>query len=123
MSALFVARRLFAWFSFEKKRRLQRSCDRSFRRIETRLGTVGVYRSCAHRGSPFTGDLFSSYICVPEETYQALNQQELEAVILHEFAHIRRFDFLITLALGFIGDCFWIIPGWFQPSWSRAEIW
>jgi beta-lactamase regulating signal transducer with metallopeptidase domain len=41
----------------------------------------------------------------------ALDGQELEGVVAHELAHVRRHDNLMALAVGVVRDLFWFVPG------------
>jgi bla regulator protein BlaR1 len=61
-------------------------------------------------------------ILVPVGLVNALGQQEVEAILLHELAHIRRRDYLVNLLQSFIETLFFFNPGvlWLS-SLIRAE--
>lgn len=49
----------------------------------------------------------------------ALDPQELEGVIAHELAHVRRRDNLMALAVGLVRDAFWFVPG---GGWAIHQL-
>jgi len=114
ISSGFVIFRLWKFISFEVKRRKDRYSSNCFS-IETitlSLRKVDIYVSKNYTGTPFTGGLFQPYICMPLKTHELLDEEEQKAVILHEMAHIRNFDLLITMAIKVLGDIFWFVPGY-----------
>lgn len=48
-----------------------------------------------------------------------LDGEELEGVIAHELAHVRRRDNLMALAVGFVRDAFWFVPG---GRWAIRQL-
>lgn len=68
-------------------------------RIAAHLGikqTVKIYLSDLVK-SPLTIGFLKPMILIPAASMNHLTVQQLEAVILHELAHIRRFDYLINI--------------------------
>lgn len=60
--------------------------------------------------TPLTVGFFKPLILIPIATINYLNPQQMEAVILHELAHIRRFDYLFNLLLALIEACMFFNP-------------
>lgn len=60
--------------------------------------------------TPLTIGFFKPLILIPVATINYLTPQQLEAVILHELAHIKRFDYLFNLLLAFIEACLFFNP-------------
>lgn len=60
--------------------------------------------------SPVTIGYIKPIILVPLAAVNQLSTQQLEAVILHELAHIRRFDYLLNLILKFIQSILYFNP-------------
>jgi TonB family protein len=49
-------------------------------------------------------------LVLPKRVLEALTDQELEAVLLHELAHVRRCDNLVSLFQSWLGCVFWFHP-------------
>ncbi|MCW3080127.1 M56 family metallopeptidase [Segetibacter sp.] len=60
--------------------------------------------------TPLTVGFLKPVILVPLATINYLNVQQMEAVILHELAHIKRFDYLFNLILALIEACLFFNP-------------
>jgi beta-lactamase regulating signal transducer with metallopeptidase domain len=60
--------------------------------------------------TPLTVGFFKPVILIPLATINYLSTQQMEAVILHELAHIRRFDYLFNLILALIEACLFFNP-------------
>ncbi len=60
--------------------------------------------------SPVTIGYIKPVILVPLAAINQLSTQQLEAVILHELAHIRRFDYLLNLILKFVQSILYFNP-------------
>jgi beta-lactamase regulating signal transducer with metallopeptidase domain len=81
-------------------------------KISAQLGikkTVDIYLSKLVE-TPLTVGFFKPLILIPLATINYLNVQQMEAVILHELAHIKRFDYLFNLVLAFIEACLFFNP-------------
>lgn len=118
ISLFLLLKRVWSYSSFEIKRRRDRESGKVEVLTEERIRgkAVDVYVSEGYRGTPFTGGLLRSFICVPKETHKKLSDDELRAVIKHEVAHIKHFDLYITLAIKILGDLFWFVPGYILLS-------
>lgn len=111
ISVFRLVRRVTAVVTFERRRSSLRNSSQS---IAAGFASSGVdtYISLAHSGSPFTGGIFSPYICFPSDTYSALSAKEAQAVWQHEMAHVRWRDSAINLMIDILGDLFWFVPGY-----------
>lgn len=114
VSITLLAVRLANYWRFERRRRHDRNSPSavSLASIHLRRRNVDLYLSENYTGTPFTGGLFRPFICIPKSTHQLLSDEERNAVIEHELAHIRSFDLPITLAIKLLGDLFWFVPGY-----------
>ena len=60
--------------------------------------------------SPVTIGFLKPVILVPLAAINQLSSQQMEAVLLHELSHIRRFDYLINLVINFIQTILYFNP-------------
>jgi beta-lactamase regulating signal transducer with metallopeptidase domain len=60
--------------------------------------------------SPLTIGFFKPVILVPLAAVNQLSPQQMEAVLLHELAHIKRFDYLINIIAAIIKTIFYFNP-------------
>ncbi|HSU50736.1 MAG TPA: M56 family metallopeptidase [Segetibacter sp.] len=60
--------------------------------------------------TPLTIGFLKPIILIPIATINYLNVQQMEAVIIHELAHIRRYDYLFNLLLALIETCLFFNP-------------
>lgn len=60
--------------------------------------------------SPVTIGYIKPIILIPMAAINHLNPQQMEAVLLHELSHIRRFDYLINLFVNFIQTILYYNP-------------
>lgn len=67
--------------------------------------------------SPVTIGFFKPIILVPLAAINQLTPQQVEAVLLHELSHIRRYDYLINLVINFIQTILYFNP--FVKSFVR----
>lgn len=72
--------------------------------------TVTLLVSSDIEGSPFTGGVFSPYICFPKKVWDALSAAERRAAIGHELAHVIEHHVLLTTFAGIVRDVFWFVP-------------
>jgi bla regulator protein blaR1 len=70
---------------------------------------VGIWIS-EYVSSPVTIGFLKPVILVPLAAINHLNPSQLEAVLLHELSHIRRFDYLINLVMNFIRTILYFNP-------------
>lgn len=82
------------------------------RNVAARMGikkTVKIWVS-EFVSSPVTIGFFKPVILVPLAAINHLTPSQLEAVLLHELAHIRRYDYLINLLINFIQTILYFNP-------------
>lgn len=76
-------------------------------------------------GSPLVAGLFKPAILVPEPLLHQLSGEELQQILLHELAHIRRFDDWVHLFQKAILALLWFHPAmhWLskQMAWDRES--
>ncbi len=91
-------------------------------RIETRplFGRrVRVVVSPSWSGVPFAGGLLRPWVCIGEALHRTLTPEELEAVVLHEMAHLRWFDAGLLVLVRMLRAALWFVPG---AGWLAGAI-
>jgi beta-lactamase regulating signal transducer with metallopeptidase domain len=81
-------------------------------KIAGRLGirkTVQVHLSALVQ-SPVTIGYLKPLILLPVASFNQLTTQQAEAILLHELAHIRRFDYLVNIAISLIQTILYFNP-------------
>lgn len=112
VGAVLLFRRGVLALHFEQQRIEDRKHSVLFETKQLFLRKVDIYISKSFSGTPFTGGVFSPYICIPRDAYESLSADELQAVIAHELGHVQQFDLMITMAICALGDIFWFVPGY-----------
>ena len=82
------------------------------KKVSTRLGIkkpVHVYLSHLIT-SPVTIGYLKPIILLPVAALNGLNTQQVEAVLLHELSHIRRYDYLVNLVITLLHTLFYFNP-------------
>jgi Zn-dependent protease with chaperone function len=79
------------------------------RRVDVRV--VRVLVSSELTTAPFAAGVFAPFVLLPRRLVTALAPAELQAVILHELAHIARFDAVLLCVLEGFERVFWYVPG------------
>lgn len=59
---------------------------------------------------PFATGFLRPRVLIPEALLDTLNKQELDALLAHELAHLRRADPLVRVLAGYVTDLFWYVP-------------
>jgi BlaR1 peptidase M56 len=67
-------------------------------------------------GTPFTAGVIAPMICFPKALFEAFSDDEREAAILHELAHVAHFDVVLVSLVGIVEDVFWFVPGLVSAS-------
>lgn len=71
---------------------------------------------------PCAFGIFKKMIVFPEKLLEELSQDEFEAVIAHEAAHLVWYDSIIRIASYFITSLFWWVPTkWWLSSLEQAQ--
>ena len=85
----------------------------------TRRVTVAV---CDRVASPVLIGIVRPIILLPPAALTGWSPDEIEMVLLHELAHVRRFDNLINLLQRIIESLLFFHPAvWLTSSWARRE--
>jgi len=123
-SVLYLALLVFPFFQFIKNYRfVQVIRSRGIKKIEVEWrifvknisGHLGIKRKIRiwisnHISSPVTIGFLKPVILVPLAAINHLTTQQMESVLLHELAHIRRYDYLINLIIHFIRTILYFNP-------------
>ena len=79
-------------------------------------------RESAHVLAPAAMGVFRSTIIVPASLLARLPADQLEAVLLHELAHIRRHDYVVNLVQSVVETVLFYHPAvWYVSQTVRAE--
>jgi GWxTD domain-containing protein len=90
-------------------------------------GRMGVGREVEMRASgradsPFTAGMWRPVIVMPLATLAGLPADQLEAIVLHELAHIRRMDYAMEWVLQALEAVFFYHPAmWWMTAVARQE--
>ena len=109
------------------RRRSVRADDRirvCVRRLACAMGVVRDIdvRLAQHIASPGTIGWLRPIILIPPAVAMGLSTQQLEAVLAHEIAHIRRYDYLVNLAQGVVETLLFYHPAvWWVSGRIRFE--
>lgn len=110
------------------KRRKVRVADAEWReRVRTLAGALGLRRTITLLESglirvPMVIGYLKPVILVPVGILAQLPQDQLEAVLLHELAHIRRRDYMVNLIQGIVEAALFFNPAvWWISSLIREE--
>jgi GWxTD domain-containing protein len=106
---------------------IRRATVRDWPEMATLCARMGVRRGVELRttgrvDSPFTAGFWRPVIVMPVATLAGLPADQLEAVLLHELAHIRRHDYLAEWMLQVIETVLFYHPAiWWMSSMMRRE--
>lgn len=106
---------------------IRRATVRDWPEMAALCARMGVRRGVELRAtgrvdSPFTAGLWRPVIVVPLATLAGLPAEQLEAVLLHELAHIRRHDYLAEWVLQIAETVLFYHPAiWWMTSMMRKE--
>lgn len=118
-----ITKDIVSWVRFERERKhLRKTQGESFQTLRCDWRKVDVYLSKAHVGTPFTGGLFSPYICLPKFEFEKLSDIEKKAVVLHELGHVKHIDVLTNFVIRFLKDVFWFVPLYSRATKRVSEL-
>ena len=106
---------------------IRRATVRDWPELAALCARMGVRRGVSLRvtgrvDSPFTAGLWRPVIVMPVATLAGLPAEQLEAVLFHELAHIRRHDYLAEWMLQVIETVLFYHPAiWWMSSMMRRE--
>ncbi len=82
---------------------------------------INLYESCRVK-TPVTIGYLKPVILIPLGMLSGLPQEQVEAILIHELAHIKRYDFLVNLFQTFIETIFFYHPVvWWISSTIKSE--
>jgi beta-lactamase regulating signal transducer with metallopeptidase domain len=116
------------WLVERLKRRLSQSVSEDWQaklnELAIRAGVRRLVqlRESVHVLAPMAMGIFRSTIIVPTSLLVRLPADQLEAVLLHELAHIRRHDYLVNLIQSVVETTLFYHPAvWYVSQSVRAE--
>ncbi len=124
-----TARLVLQWWSIQRVNSGRQPVEdpalvSTLRSIADRLGIrgpVGLF-SCATASVPFVLGWLKPAILLPAGLVTGLSATELDAIIAHELAHIRRHDYLVNLLQTLVETIFFYHPGvWWISRLVRQE--
>ncbi len=97
--------------------------DDLFRVTAARMGVDGAHLSLLAEGTgPFTVGVLRAVVYMPVSAVTALTPDQIEAVLAHEFEHIRRHDFAWNLVQVLVETAFFHHPAvWWLGARLREE--
>jgi Zn-dependent protease with chaperone function len=120
LAGLLVARRVLGRATAAEDERLWAIADSLT--VSMRLRTPRLVLLPACPGGAFTVGTLRPLVAVDPQLLDALDDRELEGLVAHEFAHIRRRDTLLGLVIGLFRDVtFFLPPVHLAARWLRKE--
>ncbi|MEO0340072.1 MAG: M56 family metallopeptidase [Bacteroidota bacterium] len=95
-----------------------------FQELQQRMG---IFKEVQFQGSnrimePITFHYFKPVVLVPISIFTGLSDEQVEVLLLHELAHIRRHDFLVNIFQGIVEILFFFHPAvWWISAKARTE--
>lgn len=126
---IFSARLFSGWVATERLRRrglgsAGAACEESFARLARRIGIsrpVRLYKSVLVEVPTVIGWL-RPVVLVPISAFTGLSQQQLDALLAHELAHVRRYDYLVNLLQSIAETLLFYHPAvWWVSKQIRME--
>jgi beta-lactamase regulating signal transducer with metallopeptidase domain len=126
---LFAVRPVLSWFTVRRLRsvgvaRADDAVRNSLHRIQQRLAvrrSVQVLQSTLVH-APIVVGCFRSVILLPVSLVTGLPNAQLEAILAHELAHVRRYDYLVNLAQTLVETLYFYHPAvWWLSHRIRLE--
>lgn len=125
---MLLTRRLVGLYATSRLRARSAAATPSIRRRALRMAIatgitppdIRLLRSCP--GGAFTAGLRRPWIALDPDLADTLDDGELDALLAHEMAHIRRRDPLLCLLTGMCRDAVFFLPGiHLSTLWLRRE--
>lgn len=86
------------------------------------LSRLPIVRFGPAIGSPFVAGILRPTIYLPDDLVESLSDEQLEHVLLHELAHIRRRDTLIAAGCAAITTAYWFHPCVWWAQWRLRAL-
>lgn len=124
-----AVRPLIGWYTVCRLRRaglsaVGDSVSQAMLRIKRQLGIRGSVRvfQSTRVSTPIVVGCFRSVILLPVSLLTGLPASQLEAILTHELAHVRRYDYLVNLAQTLVETLFFYHPAvWWLSHRIRIE--
>ncbi|MFP4311063.1 MAG: M56 family metallopeptidase [Nitriliruptoraceae bacterium] len=97
--------------------KLVRLAERVAVRMKVATPALALVNGC--RGGAYIVGTRAPILVLSEELLQRLDAEELEGVIAHELAHVRRRDTPVAAALGSVRDLMFFVPG---AGWAVRQL-
>lgn len=97
--------------------RLVRLTERLALRMQVPVPDVALVDRC--RGGAYIVGTRAPILVLSHELVQRLDPEELEGVVAHELAHVRRRDTPVAAALGMVRDLMFFVPG---AGWAVRQL-
>ncbi|WP_373523862.1 M56 family metallopeptidase [Aquiflexum sp.] len=75
-----------------------------------------------HLDMPVTYGVWKSFILIPASLFFHLSPEQLEAILAHELAHIKRYDYLVNLFQSFLEVIFFFHPVFWWINKTAREL-
>jgi beta-lactamase regulating signal transducer with metallopeptidase domain len=126
---LLAVRAFGGWFQLQKIRRHARGMvsaelQTSFRRVASRIrvGRRVALRISDEVMTPFVMGVWRATVILPVSAVMQLDAAQLEAVLAHELAHVRRWDYLLNLLQTAVECLFFFHPAVWWVSRRAREL-
>lgn len=126
---IFSVRLFRGWVATERLKRrgiglATAACEESFARLARRIGVsrpARLYKSVLVEVPTVIGWL-RPVVLVPVSAFTGLSQQQLDALLAHELAHVRRYDYLVNLLQAVAETLLFYHPAvWWVSKQIRTE--
>lgn len=97
--------------------RLARLAERVAVRMQVPVPAIAIVERC--RGGAYVVGTRRPILLLGTELLQRLDVEELEGVLAHELAHVRRRDTPVAAALGVVRDLMFFVPG---AGWAVRQL-
>ncbi len=109
---------LISWHGARARRALVRSASLlEVRRLGRR--SVRIFVSESRQVVPFAAGMFRPWVCLPAAAQRTLEQEEREAVIAHELAHLFHHDLLFLASAHLVAEALSFAPG---ARWLMRQV-
>lgn len=97
--------------------RVVRLAEQIAMRMQVPAPSIAIVEGC--RGGAYVVGTRAPILVIGQELLEQLDPEELEGVIAHELAHVRRRDTPVAAALGTVRDLMFFVPG---AGWAVRQL-